>query len=127
MLEIVAITGLAGVVIGVLQLTGLGFTLTLTLLNIGQSNALLLLVLTAIVSIILGMGMPTTAVYVLLAVLVAPGLAKLGIVPIAAHLFIFYFGMLSMVTPPVCMASYAAAIHRQDRPGANRLGGDEAL
>ena len=55
------------------------------------------------------MGMPTTAVYVLLAVLVAPGLAKLGIVPIAAHLFIFYFGMLSMVTPPVCMASYAAA------------------
>jgi TRAP-type uncharacterized transport system fused permease subunit len=81
----------------------------LTLLNIGQSNALLLLVLTAIVSIILGMGMPTTPVYVLLAVLVAPGLAKLGIVPIAAHLFIFYFGMLSMVTPPVCMASYAAA------------------
>jgi TRAP transporter 4TM/12TM fusion protein len=109
MLEIVAITGLAGVVIGILQLTGLGFTLTLTLLNIGQSNALLLLVLTAIVSIILGMGMPTTAVYVLLAVLVAPGLAKLGVVPIAAHLFIFYFGMLSMVTPPVCMASYAAA------------------
>ncbi|MGE5217960.1 MAG: TRAP transporter permease [Chloroflexota bacterium] len=109
MLEIAAITGLAGVVIGVLQLTGLGFTLTLTLLNIGQSNALLLLVLTAIVSIILGMGMPTTAVYVLLAVLVVPGLAKLGILPIAAHLFIFYFGMLSMVTPPVCMASYAAA------------------
>jgi TRAP-type uncharacterized transport system fused permease subunit len=96
-------------VIGVLQLTGLGFTLTLTLLNIGQSNALLLLVLTAIVSIILGMGMPTTAVYVLLAVLVAPGLAQLGILPIAAHLLIFYFGMLSMITPPVCMASYAAA------------------
>jgi TRAP transporter 4TM/12TM fusion protein len=109
MLEIAAITGLAGVVIGILQLTGLGFTLTLTLLNLGQSNALLLLVLTAIVSIILGMGMPTTAVYVLLAVLVAPGLAKLGILPIAAHLFIFYFGMLSMVTPPVCIASYAAA------------------
>jgi TRAP transporter 4TM/12TM fusion protein len=109
MLEIAAITGLAGVVIGILQLTGLGFTLTLTLLNIGQSNVVLLLVLTAIVSIILGMGMPTTAVYVLLAVLVAPGLAKLGLVPIAAHLFIFYFGMLSMVTPPVCMASYAAA------------------
>jgi TRAP transporter 4TM/12TM fusion protein len=108
-LEIAAITGLAGVVIGVLQLTGLGFTLTLTLLNIGQSSSILLLILTAIVSIILGMGMPTTAVYVLLAVLVAPGLAKLGIMPIAAHLFIFYFGMLSMITPPVCIASYAAA------------------
>ena len=109
MLEIAAITALAGVVIGVLQLTGLGFTLTLTLLNVGQNSAILLLVLTAIVSIILGMGMPTTAVYVLLAVLVAPGLSKLGILPIAAHLFIFYFGMLSMVTPPVCLASYAAA------------------
>jgi TRAP-type uncharacterized transport system fused permease subunit len=83
--------------------------LTLTLLNVGQNSAILLLVLTAIVSIILGMGMPTTAVYVLLAVLVAPGLSKLGILPIAAHLFIFYFGMLSMVTPPVCLASYAAA------------------
>jgi TRAP transporter 4TM/12TM fusion protein len=109
MLEIAAITGLAGVVIGVLQLTGLGFTLTLTLLNLGQSNALLLLLLTAIVSMVLGMGMPTTAVYVLLAVLLAPGLSKLGIAPIAAHLFIFYFGMLSMITPPVCLASYAAA------------------
>jgi TRAP transporter 4TM/12TM fusion protein len=109
LLEIAAITGLAGVVIGVLQLTGLGFTLTLTLLNLGQSSAILLLILTAIVSMVLGMGMPTTAVYVLLAVLVAPGLAKLGIMPIAAHLFIFYFGMLSMVTPPVCIASYAAA------------------
>jgi TRAP transporter 4TM/12TM fusion protein len=109
LLEIAAITGLAGVVIGVLQLSGLGFTLTLTLLNLGQSNAVLLLILTAMVSIILGMGMPTTAVYVLLAVLVAPGLAKLGILPIAAHMFIFYFGMLSMVTPPVCIASYAAA------------------
>jgi TRAP transporter 4TM/12TM fusion protein len=109
MLEIAAITGLAGVVIGILQLTGLGFTLTYTLLNLGQSNVGLLLILTAMVSIILGMGMPTTAVYVLLAVLVAPGLANLGIIPIAAHLFIFYFGMLSMVTPPVCLASYAAA------------------
>jgi TRAP transporter 4TM/12TM fusion protein len=109
LLEIAAITGLAGVVIGVLQLSGLGFTLTYTLLNLGQSSAMLLLILTALVSIILGMGMPTTAVYVLLAVLVAPGLAKLGIMPIAAHLFIFYFGMLSMITPPVCIASYAAA------------------
>jgi TRAP transporter 4TM/12TM fusion protein len=109
LLEIAAITGLAGVVIGVLQLSGLGFTLTYTLLSLGESSAILLLILTAIVSIILGMGMPTTAVYVLLAVLVAPGLAKLGIQPIAAHLFIFYFGMLSMITPPVCIASYAAA------------------
>ncbi|HXG52084.1 MAG TPA: TRAP transporter fused permease subunit [candidate division Zixibacteria bacterium] len=109
MLEIAAITGLAGVVIGILQLTGLGFTLTLTLLGLGQESTFLLLLLTAGVSMVLGMGMPTTAVYVLLAVLVAPGLSKLGVAPIAAHLFIFYFGMLSMITPPVCLASYAAA------------------
>lgn len=109
LLDIAAITGLAGVVIGVLQLTGLGFTLTLTLTTIGQTSALLMLLCTAIVSMILGMGMPTTAVYILLAVLVAPALTKLAIVPIAAHLFIFYFGMLSMITPPVCLAIYAAA------------------
>ena len=82
MLEIAAITGLAGVVIGVLQLTGLGFTLTLTLLNIGQSNALLLLVLTAIVSMVLGMGMPTTAVYVLLAVWWPPVCPNWGFYPL---------------------------------------------
>jgi TRAP transporter 4TM/12TM fusion protein len=109
LLDIVVTTGLAGVVIGILQLTGLGFSLTFMLLSVGQASALLLLLLTAIVSIILGMGLPTTAVYILLAVLVAPGLAQMGIVPLAAHLFIFYFGMLSMVTPPVCLAAYAAA------------------
>jgi TRAP-type uncharacterized transport system fused permease subunit len=79
------------------------------MLSLGQASVFLLLVLTAIVSIILGMGLPTTAVYILLAVLVAPGLAQMGILPLAAHLFIFYFGMLSMVTPPVCLAAYAAA------------------
>jgi TRAP transporter 4TM/12TM fusion protein len=109
LLDIAAITGLAGIVIGVLQLTGLGFTLTLTLTTIGETSALLMLICTAVVSMILGMGMPTTAVYILLAVLVAPAIIKLGIVPIAAHLFIFYFGMLSMITPPVCLAIYAAA------------------
>ncbi|OGQ78996.1 MAG: hypothetical protein A3F90_07090 [Deltaproteobacteria bacterium RIFCSPLOWO2_12_FULL_60_19] len=109
LLDIVVTTGLAGVVIGILQLTGLGFSLTFMLLTVGQASAIILLVLTAIVSIILGMGLPTTAVYILLAVLVAPGLAQMGIMPLAAHLFIFYFGMLSMITPPVCLAAYAAA------------------
>jgi TRAP-type uncharacterized transport system fused permease subunit len=85
------------------------------------------LFLTAVVSMILGMGMPTTAVYVLLAVLVAPALVQLGIEPLAAHLFIFYFGMVSMITPPVCLAAYtAAAIAQADsmRTGleATRLG-----
>jgi TRAP transporter 4TM/12TM fusion protein len=109
LLDITVTTGLAGVVIGILQLTGLGFSLTFVMLTLGQASVFLLLVLTAIVSIILGMGLPTTAVYILLAVLVAPGLAQMGIMPLAAHLFIFYFGMLSMITPPVCLAAYAAA------------------
>ena len=109
LLDITVTTGLAGVVIGILQVTGLGFSLTFMLLTVGQASLFLLLLLTAIVSIILGMGLPTTAVYILLAVLVAPGLVQMGILPLAAHLFIFYFGMLSMITPPVCLAAYAAA------------------
>jgi TRAP-type uncharacterized transport system fused permease subunit len=68
-----------------------------------------MLLLTALVGIILGMGMPTTSVYIILAVLVAPALVNMGIMPMAAHLFIFYFGVISMITPPVCLATYAAA------------------
>jgi TRAP-type uncharacterized transport system fused permease subunit len=74
-----------------------------------------LLMLTGVVSIILGMSLPTTVVYVTLAVLVGPALAQLGIVPLAAHLFLFYFGMLSLITPPDCLATYtAAAIAKAD-------------
>ncbi len=70
---------------------------------------LLLLILSAIVCIILGMGMPTVGVYVLLAALVAPALVKVGIQPMAAHMFVMYFGMMSMITPPVALAAFAAA------------------
>jgi len=115
MLDLVAITALAGLVIGALQLSGMSFKLSLILVTVAGGNVLLLLALTAIVCIILGMGMPTTIIYVMLAVLVGPALTQLGIVPLAAHLFIFYFGMMSMITPPVCMATYtAAAIARSD-------------
>ncbi|MBI2370267.1 MAG: TRAP transporter fused permease subunit [Deltaproteobacteria bacterium] len=115
MLDLVAITALAGLVIGALQLSGLSFKLSLLLVTVASGNALLLLALTAIVCIILGMGMPTAVIYVMLAVLVGPALTQLGIVPLAAHLFLFYFGMLSMISPPVCLATYAAAaIARSD-------------
>jgi TRAP transporter 4TM/12TM fusion protein len=109
MLDLVAITTLAGIVIGALQLSGFVSKLPLVLMSMAGGNVLLLLVLTAIVSIILGMSLPTTVVYVTLAVLVGPALAQLGIVPLAAHLFLFYFGMLSLITPPDCLATYAAA------------------
>ena len=100
----------AGVVIGVVQLTGLGFSLVLVLASIGETAGLLpMLLVTAIIAIILGMGMPTAAVYVVLSVILAPALTRMGLPPMAAHLFIFYFGLISMLTPPVAVASYVAA------------------
>lgn len=107
--QIVVITGAAGIVIGVLNETGLGFGLTSYLVGFARDDVLILLVLAALVSIVLGMGMPTVAVYVLLAALVAPSLTRLGIDPKAAHLFVLYFGMMSMITPPVAIAAFAAA------------------
>jgi TRAP transporter 4TM/12TM fusion protein len=108
-LELVAITAVAGLVIGALQLSGLAFGLSLILVTLAQGNLILLLVLTALICIVLGMGMPTAVIYILLAILVAPTLTELGITPLAAHLFLFYFGMLSMITPPMCLATFAAA------------------
>ena len=109
MLDLVAITTLAGIVIGCFQLSGLTSKLPILLMQMAGGSLLLLLILTAIVSILLGMSLPTTVVYVTLAVLIGPTLAQLGIVPLAAHLFLFYFGMLSLITPPDCLATYAAA------------------
>ena len=68
-----------------------------------------MLILTAMVSIVLGMGMPTAAVYIVLSIVLAPAMSKMGVNPMAAHLFLFYFGLLSMLTPPVAVASYVAA------------------
>jgi TRAP transporter 4TM/12TM fusion protein len=108
-LDLIIITAAAGFIIGVLNISGLSFAMTLLLVQIGSGNLWLLLILSAIVSIILGMGMPTVGVYVLLAALVAPALVKVGLSPMASHMFVMYFGMLSMITPPVALAAYAAA------------------
>jgi TRAP transporter 4TM/12TM fusion protein len=106
------IIGTAGVVLDiviVLNLTGVAFGLTMQLLTASGNNIVILLGMTAIVAIILGMGMPTVGVYVIMATLAAPALTKAGIAPMQAHLFVMYFGMLSMVTPPVAFAAFAAA------------------
>ena len=108
-LDIIMVCVAAGVVIGVLGLSGLGFNLTLSLVQIGEGSLFLLLLLAAGVCILLGMGLPTVGVYVLLAALVAPALANVGVPPIAAHLYVLYFGMMSMITPPVAIAAFAAA------------------
>jgi TRAP transporter 4TM/12TM fusion protein len=108
-LDLLMIAAAAGFVIGVLNISSLGFSLTLALVQVGGDNMWLLLVLSAGVCIVLGMGMPTAGVYILLAALVAPSLIKVGVPAMAAHMFVMYFGMMSMITPPVAIAAYAAA------------------
>lgn len=107
--EIIMISAAAGFIIGVLNVTGLGFAATFALVELGHGNLFLLLLISAVVCLILGMGMPTVGVYLLLAVLIAPSLVQSGVEPIAAHLFIFYLGMMSMVTPPVGIGAFFAA------------------
>ena len=116
MVSLILIVAAAGFVIGVLNITGLGFALTLLLVDSVGTSILLLLLVAASICMVLGMGMPTSGVYVLLAALVAPALVEAGITPMAAHLFILYFGMLSMITPPVALASFAAATIAQASP-----------
>ncbi len=99
----------AGLVIGVLNLSGLGFALTLWLVSMAGDNMFVLLLITGAVALVLGMGMPTSGVYILLAVLAGPALIQAGVGKIPAHMFILYFGMLSMITPPVALAAFAAA------------------
>ncbi|MEW5421738.1 TRAP transporter permease [Amorphus sp. 3PC139-8] len=108
-LPIVAAVAAAGTVIGVLNLTGLGLMLSSLIVETGNNQIWAILLLTALASFVLGMGLPTSAAYLLLAVLVAPALTELGLPVISAHMFIFYYGLVSAITPPVALAAYAAA------------------
>jgi len=99
----------AGLIVGVIALTGLGLKFSDSLVSLSGGNVFLALFFTMIASLILGCGMPTTAAYVVLASLAAPVLIHLGVPVLAAHLFIFYFGCISTITPPVALSSYAAA------------------
>ena len=107
--DIIIIGACAGAIIGVLNITAVSFGLTLQLVSIGESSLFLLLITAAILSIIMGMGLPTLGVYLLLATLTAPSLVELGLTPISAHMFIFFFGMMSLITPPIAVAAFAAA------------------
>jgi len=99
----------AGVVIGVIINTGLGLKFTDLMIYLSGGVLIITLVLVMIAVIILGMGMPTSAAYLLAAILMAPALINMGVTPLAAHMFIFYFAVISMITPPVALAAYAAA------------------
>ena len=107
MLDVGVVCAVAGLVIGVLTLTGLASVFTIFVERFGSINIFLTLLLTGLIALVLGMGMPTTAVYVIVALTLAPALTKLGLTPMAAHLFVFYYAMLSMITPPICIAAYA--------------------
>jgi len=107
--QVAAACAAAGIVVGVASLTGIGLRMSELIVVISQGNLLAALILTALGSIVLGMGLPTTAAYVVLAALGAPALVELGVPLLGAHLFIFYFGCISNVTPPVSLAAYAAA------------------
>lgn len=101
--------GVVGIIIGIVMGSGLGFRMSSVLVEVSNGNLIVLLILTMFVSLILGMGVPTTAAYLMLALLVVPALKEMNVLPLSAHLFIFYFGIISNVTPPVALASYAAA------------------
>ncbi|CCG04305.1 TRAP transporter permease [Blastococcus saxobsidens] len=108
-LEVTIATASVGMVIGVMTQTGLGFTLSGLLIDAAGGYLIVLLVLTMLTSLVLGMGLPTVAAYLVLSVTVAPALIEFGVNELGAHLFIFYFGILSAITPPVALASMVAA------------------
>jgi len=99
----------AGIVIGIVTLSGLGIVFTQFVVGLAQDLLILALILTMLAGIVLGMGMPTTPAYIIMTALLVPAIIKLGVIPPAAHMFAFYFAVLSAITPPVALAVFAAA------------------
>ena len=120
-IQIIAVCACAGIIVGVISLTGVGARFSSVLLNIAEANQLLALFFAMCIAILLGMGMPTTAAYAVAASVVAPGLVQLGIPMLTAHFFVFYFAVVSAITPPVALASYAAAGISGSNPMATSL------
>ncbi len=108
--------GAAGIVMGIILQSGLGAQLSSVLLKVAGGNLYVLTGLTALASIVLGMGLPTIVVYILLATLIAPALIQGGFDILAVHLFIFYYGVIALLTPPLAVASYAAAAVAESDP-----------
>ncbi len=129
MIGIAIATATAGIVVGTITLTGLGLMMTDFVEFISGGNVIVMLLLIAVISLVLGMGIPTTANYILVATLMAPVVVELGaqaglaIPLIAVHLFVFYFGIMADITPPVGLAAFAAAAISQGRSDRDRLPG----
>jgi TRAP transporter 4TM/12TM fusion protein len=106
---VVAILSLGGIVVGMITLTGLGLMLSSILIELSHGSLFLLLLMTMVASIILGMGVPPVAAYIILAILVVPALINMGVYPLAAHLFVFYFSIVAGITPPMAPDAFVAA------------------
>ncbi len=107
--QLVAVCACAGIIVGVIALTGIGGRFSELILGVAGASNLAAMLFAALVALILGMGMPTTAAYAIAAAVIAPGLTKIGVPALVAHMFIFYFAVISAITPPVALASFAAA------------------
>ncbi len=107
--QIIVVCACAGLIVGVISLTGVGARFSALLFDLAQQSQLLALIFAMGIAVILGMGMPTTAAYAVAASVVAPGLIEIGIQPLVAHFFVFYFAVVSAITPPVALAAYAGA------------------
>jgi TRAP transporter 4TM/12TM fusion protein len=114
--QLVAVCACAGIIVGVVALTGIGGRFSELMLGMAGASTIIAMLFAALVALILGMGMPTTAAYAIAAAVVAPGLTKIGVPPLVAHMFIFYFAVISAITPPVALASFAAAGMAQADP-----------
>ncbi|MEX2643077.1 MAG: TRAP transporter permease [Acetobacterales bacterium] len=108
-IQLMAVCACAGIIVGIIGLTGIGQRFSSMLLLAAEGSQLLALIFAMLIAILLGMGMPTTAAYAVAASVVAPGLIQLGVAPLVAHMFVFYFAVISAITPPVALAAYAAA------------------
>jgi TRAP transporter 4TM/12TM fusion protein len=108
-LEVALATACAGIIVGVFTLTGLGLKFSDLLIGLAQGQLFPLLIATMIASLLLGAGLPSVPTYLLLAIIVAPAITKLGVVPLASHMFIFYYGALADITPPLAVSAYIAA------------------
>lgn len=115
-LTISIICAASGLIIGVFTVTGVGLKLSSAIIGLAGGSLLVLLILAMIASLILGMGVPTVAAYLILVILVAPAMTGFGVAPMAAHMFVFYFGIISAITPPVAIAAYVAAGIAGDKP-----------
>lgn len=108
-IQLMAVCAAAGIIMGVIALTGIGLKFASLILGIAGTSTLMALIFAMLIAILLGMGMPTTAAYAVAASVVAPGLIRMGIDPLMAHFFVFYFACVSAITPPVALAAYAAS------------------